>query len=192
MTSQHTVPAHRQVLCMSAGDLEAHGQLHDVMLVDDGIRLRDRVLVEDDATAIGCPEGGENRSWFEPLVSGARLRKILVLDDNRARAVLLTWCGTEADGNEAALHIAVNGIEIVRPPTSQVHPQCRHYYTPDWGGSHFDNWFVVALPVGALHAGDNTLEMWCDDETSTADSPAWEVMVAADSERHRGCDSFPA
>jgi hypothetical protein len=173
---------------MSAGDLEAHGQLHDVMLVDDGIRLRDRVLVEDDATAIGCPEGGENRSWFEPLVSGARLRKILVLDDNRARAVLLTWCGTEADGNEAALHIAVNGIEIVRPPTSQVHPQCRHYYTPDWGGSHFDNWFVVALPVGALHAGDNTLEMWCDDETSTADSPAWEVMVAADSERHRGCD----
>ena len=65
MTSQHTVPAHRQVLCMSAGDLEAHGQLHDVMLVDDGIRLRDRVLVEDDATAIGCPEGGENRSTIK-------------------------------------------------------------------------------------------------------------------------------
>jgi hypothetical protein len=188
MTSQHAVPVSGQYPGIRAGDLEAHGQLHDVVLVDDGIRLRDRVLVEDDATAIGCPEGGESRSWFEPLVPGARIRKILVLDDDRARSASLTWCGTEADGNEAALHIAVNGIEIVRPPTSQVHPQCRHYYTTDWGGSHFDNWFVVALPVGALQVGANTVEMWCDAQTSTPDRPAWEVMVGADSERYRGSD----
>ena len=188
MTSQNTMPTSRQSPIINAGALEADGQLHDVVLVDAGLRLRDTVLVEDDATAIGCPEGAENRSWFEALVPGVRIRKILVLDDGRARAASLTWCGTEADGNDAALHIAVNGIEIVRPPTSQIHPQCRHYYTPDWGGSHFDNWFVVALPVGALHAGDNTVELWCDDAASTPDHPAWEVMVAADSERHRGSD----
>lgn len=187
MTSQHRIPT----TCESwidGRDLEANGQLHDVALADGGIRLRDRVLIEDDATAIGRPQGAQDRSWFEPLARGVRIRKELMLDDGVARAAWLTWCGTEADGNEAALHIAVNGTQIVRPPTSQAHPQCRHYYTTDWGGSHFDNWFVTALPVGALRAGANTVEMWCEAETSTLDQPAWEVMVAADSERGRGSD----
>ncbi len=188
MMPQHQMP----IICqsrISGSDLEVRGQLHDVVLAEGGIQLRHGVLIEDDATAIGRPEGAENRSWFEPLARGVRIRKRLMLDDDAARAAWLTWCGTEADGNEASLHIAVNGVQIVRPPTSQAHPQCRHYYTSEWGGQfHFDNWFVAALPVGALQVGANTIEMWCDAETSTADHPAWEVMVAADSERARGSD----
>jgi hypothetical protein len=187
MTHQHRMPITRKSW-LSGRDLEENGQLQDVAFVHSGIQLRDRVLIEDDATAIGCPEGARDRSWFEPLARGVRIRKLLMLDDGTARAAWLTWCGTEADDNEASLHIAVNGVQIVRPPTSQAHPQCRHYYTTDWGGSHFDNWFVLALPVGALRAGANTVEMWCEAETSTVDHPAWEVMVAADSERARGSD----
>jgi len=173
---------------ISAVELEPLGQLRDVVLVDGGIRLHDRVLVEDDATTIGCPEGAQDRSWFEPLVGGVRIRKVLVLDDDRARTAWLTWCGTESDGNQTPLHIRVNGVEIVRPSTSQVHPQCLHYYTTEWGGSHFDNWFVTALPVGALQVGANTIDMWCEAKDSTNDAPAWEIMIGADSERFRGSD----
>ena len=47
----------------------------------------------------------------------------------------------------------------------------------DWAPSHFDNWFVLELPVGALRTGSNTVEMWVE-----SGAPSWQVMVAADSE----------
>lgn len=170
-------------LALDAAALEAQGQLAGVAwdAAANRIALDDRVLVEDDAPAIGRPEGATDEAWFERLVRGVRIRKELVLDDGRAAAAWLTWCGRERDGNDVPLHIAANGVEVLRPPSKHAAPQCRHYYTSDWGGSHFDNWFVVALPAGALRAGVNAIDLWAD-----AGEPGWEVMVAADSELARG------
>jgi hypothetical protein len=131
------------------------------------IELSNRVLVEDDASAIGQPEGVAERAWFEVLEVGLRIRKELVLDDGRASAAWLTWCGVEPENNEVPLWLSVKGVDVVRPPTKYAEPQCKHYY----------NWFVVELPVGALRTASNTVDMWVE-----SGAPSWQVMVAADSE----------
>ena len=170
---------------LEASGLQEDGQFtglrYDAEL--DGICLLKRVLVEDDATAIGKPQGATERSWFEVLEAGLRIRKELVLDDAVAEGAQLLFCGVEPEDNEDPLYVSVNGIEIVRPPTKYAHPQCKHYYTSDWAPSHFDNWFVIELPVGALQKGVNTIELWADSA-----EPSWQVMVAADSELTRGSD----
>jgi hypothetical protein len=142
-------------LRLDAAALNAGGQLRGLCFDAQRKRMAlvDQVLVEDDAPAIGQPAGGTDRSWFEVLRPGIRIRKDLVLDDGRARAAWLTWCGVEAEGNDEPLFLSVNGADLVRPPTKHAHPQCKHYYTSDWAPSHFDNWFVVELPVGALRRG---------------------------------------
>ena len=104
-----------------------------------------------------------------------------MLDDARAFASHLVFVGTEADDNDHPLYIRINGIDLVRPPSKRAHPFARHYYTSDWGGSHFDNWFVVEVPVGALQLGENEILLWVESEETS-----WEVMVAADEEYPRG------
>jgi hypothetical protein len=93
------------------------------------IELSNRVLVEDDASAIGQPQGVAERAWFEVLEVGLRIRKELVLDDGRASAAWLTWCGVEPENNEVPLWLSVNDVDVVRPPTKYAEPQCKHYYT---------------------------------------------------------------
>jgi hypothetical protein len=178
----------RLVRSLDAAGLNEGGQLHDLRFDAERrvIELRNRLLVEDDAAAIGMPEGATERSWFERLVPGRRLRKQLVVPDARAQAAQLVWCGREPDDNEVPLHVAINGVHVLRPATKHAHPQCRHYYTADWASSAFDNWFVMEIPVGALRDGSNDVELWVEDAYPGRES--WELMVAADSERHRGSD----
>lgn len=170
---------------LDAAGLEKRGQFRQTQYDQsrNAILLDDVQLIEDDAPAIGRPEGAEDRSWFEKLHRGVMIRKELILDDERASAAYLLFDGTEADYNDAPLHIRLNGHELVRPPTKLAHPFARHYYTPDWGGSHFDNWFVIPIPVGALQRGPNEIVMWTDSEEAS-----WEVMVAADAEFQRGSE----
>ncbi len=84
----------------------------------------------------------------------------MVLEDPRCSAAHLVFAGVEADDNEIPLHISINGVEIVRPPSKIAHPSARQYYTNDWGGSHFDNWFVIEVPVKALRVGNNEILLW--------------------------------
>ena len=168
---------------LDAAALEKRGQFRQTQYDtnQNAILLDDMQLIEDDAPAIGRPEGAEDRSWFEKLHRGVMIRKELILEDERASAAYLLFDGTEIDYNDAPLHIRLNGHELVRPPTKLAHPFARHYYTPDWGGSHFDNWFAIPIPVGALQRGANELILWTDSEETS-----WEVMVAADAEYQRG------
>ena len=173
-------------LALDAAVLEERGRFRQVRFRprENAFVLDDMELVEDDAPAIGRPEGAEERSWFEKLHRGVMIRKVLVLDDPRALAAFLLFDGTEADYNEAPLHIRINGHELVRPPSQVATPFARHYYTPDWGGSHFDNWFVIPVPVGALRQGENEVVLWAESEETS-----WEVMVAADGEYARGSET---
>ncbi|MFH1566518.1 MAG: hypothetical protein ABIL09_00860, partial [Gemmatimonadota bacterium] len=173
-------------LDLDAAALEARGQLVGLTYSTGAgaIALDDLVLVEDDAPAIGRPRGAVDDAWFERLRRGVVARKDLVLDDPRAAAAWLLFCGRERTGNEEPLHLRVNGRHLVRPPTRQAHPAARHYYTTDWGGAHFDNWFVIPLPVDVLRAGTNEFQLWTESE-----APAWEIMVASDSEYARGSET---
>ena len=171
---------------LDAAALEMRGQFDQLQYCElkKAIVLNDMLLVEDDAPAIGRPQGAEDRSWFEKLQEGVMIRKDLVLNDPRALAAYLIFNGREMDDNDHALHISINGHHLIRPPSKIAHPAARHYYTSDWGGSHFDNWFVVAVPVGALRQGTNEFVLWAESaETS------WEIMVAADGEYKRGSET---
>ena len=175
-------------LGLAADDLELQGQLKQLRYDTTGevITLDDMLLVEDDAPAIGQPEGAEDRSWFEKLHQGVMIRKDLVLDDARAFAGYLLFNGMEMDHNDHPLYIRINGREMVRPPTKLIHPFARHYYTGDWGGSQFDNWFVVEVPVGALQQGSNEIVLWAESEETS-----WEIAVAGAAEYRRGSDTRP-
>ncbi len=171
---------------LDATALEVRGQFDQLRYCElkKAIVLNDMLLVEDDAPAIGRPQGAEDRSWFEKLQEGVMARKDLVLDDPRAIAAYLIFNGREMDDNDHALHVSINGHHLIRPPSKIAHPSARHYYTTDWGGSHFDNWFVVAVPVGALRQGTNEFVLWAESEETS-----WEIMVAADGEYKRGSET---
>lgn len=148
------------------------------------ITLKDMMLVEDDAPGIGMPEGATERSWFEKLHSGIRIRKVLMLDDPRAYAAWLVFNGLEMKDNDWPLNISVNGVMVVRPPSKAATPLSRQYYTRDWGGDQFDNWFFVEIPPGALKKGANEIELWAD-----SDDTSWEIMVADAKEFARGSET---
>ena len=167
---------------LSGSYFEERGQFNNVVYDEiNSISLNDMYLVEDDAPAIGQPEGTTDRSWFEKLNRDIIIRKDLVLEDERCSAAHLVFVGVEADDNEIPLYISINGVEIVRPPSKIAHPSARQYYTNDWGGSHFDNWFVIEVPVDALRVGNNEILLWTESEQT-----GWEVMVAAEEEYFRG------
>jgi len=169
-------------ISLDAADLEERGQLNQVRYAksDNTMRLNDMLLIEDDAPAIGMPKGAKDRSWFEKLSKGIKIRKDLVLDDPRAFSGFLVFNGLEMKDNNHPLHISINGNHILRLPTKDAHPFAKQYYTRDWAGD-FDNWFFVEIPVGSLKAGTNEFILW-----SESDEPSWEIMVADDKEYKRG------
>ena len=171
---------------LDARCLEHRGQLKRCILDSDGeaIRLKDIMLFEDDAPGIGMPEGATDRSWFEKLHKGIRIRKDIVLDDPRAFSGLLLFNGLEMKDNDHPLHISINGHEFIRPPSKEATPLARQYYTRDWGGDQFDNWFFIEIPVGALNKGVNEIVMWADSEETS-----WEIMVADAKEFARGSET---
>lgn len=178
-----TTPATRtDHLHLSATELDADGQLVGLIFShnEEGIALEQHVLVEDDAPAVGKPEHGEDKEWFEPLTRGVVIRKTLILDQPGGRSATLLFLGKEAEMNGHSLHIRVNGQCVPsRPPTMKFAPAAKQYYTSEWVASGlFDNWFAAKVPVEALRAGPNDIELFADG--------GWVVMVAAASEYPRG------
>jgi hypothetical protein len=167
---------------LDAAQLNEDGQLVQLQhWAGRGFSLEDMYLVEDDAPAIGRPEGASDDTWFERLHAGVLVRKMLLVDRAQTRTAWLVFCGREVTDNEHPLHVQINGHALVRLPTKVAHPAARHYYTTDWGGAHFDNWFVVPIPPGALKTGLNQVLLWSESEVA-----AWEIMLGAASEFARG------
>jgi hypothetical protein len=167
--------------------LEETGRLRQVLYMgkDKGFQLKDMVLFEDEAAAIGRPQGATDRSWFERLRKGIRIRKDFVLDDARAFSGFLVFNGLESVNNEEPLRISVNGVEFIRPASKYAHPFAREYYTREWtSNADFDNWFRVEIPVGALRKGLNEFQIWAESE-----EPSWEIMVASDKEYATGSNT---
>jgi hypothetical protein len=172
---------------MDAAALEERGQLRQLRYhrSENAFTLNDMLLVEDDAPAIGMPQGAKDRSWFEKLQRGVMIRKDLVLDDPRAFSAYLVFNGLEMKDNEEPLHIRINGKHFLRLPTKYVFPLAKEYYTREWtGGADFDNWFRVEIPSGALRKGANEIILWAE-----SGKPSWEIMVASEDEYKRGSET---
>ncbi len=144
------------------------------------ITLDDAELIEDDAPATGVPEGMDlngKEEWIENLKKGIVIKKTLLLDDPAAFSGRLVFKGLEIKGNTYPLHISVNGVAFVRPPTAQAAPFARQYI--DY--SRNDRWFFIDLPAGALRQGENEILLWADSEAAS-----WRVLIALEKEFARG------
>jgi len=167
---------------LDSTDLEARGQLKQLKYFEseNAIKLDDMFLIEDDAPAIGKPKEATDRAWFEKLYKGLMIRKDIVLDDPRVFSGYLLFNGLEMENNNYPLHIKINGIHFIRPPSKYAHPFAKQYYTREWAGD-FDNWFFVKIPVGALKKGTNEIILWAVSEETS-----WEIMVSSEEEYQRG------
>ena len=182
---ENSMQSHSQRRYLNAADLNQNGQLSQLQYVkEDGFKLDNMHLIEDDAPAIGRPKDAKDDSWFERLHSGVIIRKILSIDRLHTSTAWLVFCGREATNNTHPLHIQINGHAIERLASKIAHPAARHYYTTDWGGAHFDNWFVVAIPPASLQLGLNEILLW-----SAATTANWEIMLGAASEFSRGSEN---
>lgn len=173
-------------------ELNERGRFMD-MLFDrehNTITLNDRLLIEDDAPAIGVPEHAESRKWddrpwSEKIHGGVRVKKILIIDgDPGSFNANLVFCGIEHENNEYPLHISVNGTEFIRPATKYAYPYAKHLYMLGDYNYFSDNWFVVHIPSGALDSGENEIILWAESE-----EPSWEIMVAAEEEYAKGSET---
>ncbi|MFC1608082.1 hypothetical protein ACFL47_08940 [Candidatus Latescibacterota bacterium] len=180
------------VLSPSAGALtrtvalDGAGMEQDAQLVNlrlnrhnGNIELDNSMLIEDDGPATGLPEGyGGDRmlDWKEDLKKGVVIRKILMLDNPNAWSGRLVFKGIELKDNMTPLHISLNGVEFVRPPTRSAYPYARQFIDLNW-----DRWFYIDLPVGALKEGANEVLMWADGEESS-----WRILIAIEEEFARG------
>ena len=147
------------------------------------ITLTGQLLVEDDAPAVGRPEGyvsystkpNEHTAWVEDLTKGIVLKKILHIDDPAVRSARLLVQGIERKGNKSPLHISVNNVEFIRPASIYAYPLAIQYID---GGQE---WFYLDVPPNSLIKGDNEIKMWAD-----TDSVYWRVLIALNQEYARG------
>ena len=170
---------------LDAAGIESGGRLVNLRFqrADGVITLDDAELIEDDGPATGVPEGMDlksresNEEWIENLKRGVVIKKLLVLDDPAAFSGRLVFKGIEVKGNTHPLHISLNGVRIVRPPSAQAAPFARQYtdYSPN------DRWYYIDLPVGALKKGENEILLWTESEPVS-----WRVLIALDKEFARG------
>ncbi len=185
---------------IDAGGLEARGHFAGLKYYDSGktiasgvksgawtngpaIGLDDMLLIEDDAPGNGPPEGfdAKERAWFEKLSRGIVIKKEIILDAPGAYAAYIVMNGVEQENNDVPLNISVNGTSFVRLPTKTAFPLAEHLYLINENNYFTDNWFVIAIPAGALRKGVNEILLWAD-----SDEPSWEVVVAAEQEFARG------
>jgi hypothetical protein len=173
---------------LDASAIEHDGRLIGLRMDHSGhaIMLNDAELYEDDGPGSGVPEGLDERAkvrpWVEELKKGIVIKKILVLDNPATFSARLLFEGTEAKGNRDPLHISLNGIEFLRPPSLSAYPYTVQYteYAP------YDCWYFIDMPVGALRKGENEVLLWAE-----SDSTSWKVHISSEKEFARGSLTRP-
>jgi len=147
----------------TAGWAYEEGFAENVRLRDDGtVVLYDKDLIEDDAPGAGHSDKG---CVTEPLGSGVRVRKDLVLREARARSARIVFYVNEAAGNEAGLLIEVNGHTLRFPPLKEAYP----------GERSRSEWQFLEIPVRWLKTGTNRVVL--RSETGAEGAP-WTLYIA--------------
>ncbi|MBL7647023.1 MAG: transglutaminase domain-containing protein [Candidatus Hydrogenedentes bacterium] len=153
---------------LTALTLYDSGQAYDVMRAPDGVVLNDLTLIENDGPGAGLSEKGVH---FEPLHAGVQIRKVLRLDDTRARSAhVVVYMEPQAPQNTPPWYLVVNGHRVEGVPQS-------------W---HERVWWWVPVPVEFLVQGDNEIRVACD----APEGQGYKVLFARSDEYERGGGAF--
>lgn len=153
---------------LSAQELYQTGQAYDAMRGPDGVVMNDMAMVENDAPGAGRSDKG---AFFELLHAGVQIRKVLHLDDVRAReAHIVLYMDTEMLNNAPPWYLLFNGHRIEGVARS-------------W---HESVWWWVPVPTAWLVPGDNEIVVGCDAPAGQG----YKVMFARADEYERGGGAF--
>ncbi|MBT3344977.1 MAG: hypothetical protein HN712_11835 [Gemmatimonadetes bacterium] len=135
---------------------------------DDGsIRIFRGEVIESDSPGAGRSDHPEIEPFFQ-LEGELEVRKVLRLDRADAISTQLGFVAIEDNDSQSTLRLLINGVEVLRPPSSQVAPEARQYRELSWS-----RWYYVPIPAGVLREGENEIRMSAVDGGS-----GWQLMVA--------------
>ena len=134
---------------------------------EDHIHLFRGEVVENDSPGSGHSDDPGIKPFFA-LAGDTEIRKTLRLDGTECLGAQIGFIAIEDPANETTLRLRLNGVEVVRPPSSQAAPEARQYQELSWS-----RWYYVAVPATALREGDNEILLSAVDG-----GPGWQLMVA--------------
>jgi hypothetical protein len=174
MTVEKTTKEQRITALSTAAEIYETAETHDLWMgaTGQGIHLFRGEVIENDSPGAGVEEG---IGPYVGLSGQTVLRKVLHLKDPRTERVQLAFAARERIGHEATLRLAVNGREVLRPPSPIATPLAQQYWDEslnvgEWSCSR---WYYVDVPPGVLKEGDNEITVQVVDGR-----PGWELMVA--------------
>ena len=141
---------------------------------DEGIHLFRGSVLENDSPGAGRSDDEGREPFVE--VSGDRvLRKALLLEAVPKEAMKLAFIARERKGHQATLRVAVNGQELLRPPSPVATPEARQYWemARDEGAWNWSRWYYLDIPSPSLKAGENEITIRSGDGQL-----GWSLMVA--------------
>ncbi|MBT5057355.1 MAG: hypothetical protein HOM68_12505 [Gemmatimonadetes bacterium] len=144
---------------------------------EDHIHLFQGEVVETDSPASGRSDDPDIQPFLR-LDGPAQISKTLHLDGADGSPAQIGFVGIEDEGNTATLQLHINGVEVLRPPSSQATPEARQYQELSWS-----RWYYVDIPPSALHEGDNEVCLSAVDG-----GVGWQVMVADDRDVIKGME----
>ncbi len=169
---------------LTAAEIYKTSKIHDLWMGDaeEGIHLFRGDVVENDSPGAGRSDA-EGREPFIEVSGSMVLRKALRLDSRPVGGVRIAFIGRERKGHEATLRFAVNGQEVLRPPSPVATPEARQYWelVSDEGAWSWSRWYYVEVPPEALREGDNEIRVQAVDGRL-----GWSLMVADDRDFEKG------
>jgi len=144
---------------------------------ENHIHLFQGEVVETDSPSSGRSDDPDIQPFLR-LDGSTQISKTLHLSRADGTPAQIGFVGIEDDGNAATLQLRINGVEVLRPPSSQAAPEARQYQELSWS-----RWYYVEIPRSALREGDNEICL-----SSVDGGVGWQVMIADDRDVTKGME----
>jgi hypothetical protein len=98
---------------------------------ENQIQLFRGEVVENDSPGAGRSDHPDIEPFFS-LEGAAELRKVLQLGKVECLGAQIAFVAIEDPDNQTTLSLVINGVEVLRPPSSQAAPDAKHYSDLPW------------------------------------------------------------
>jgi hypothetical protein len=134
---------------------------------ENQIQLFRGEVVENDSPGAGRSDHPDIEPFFS-LEGAAELRKVLQLGKVECLGAQIAFVAIEDPDNQTTLSLVINGVEVLRPPSSQAAPDAKQYSDLPWS-----RWYYVDIPPETLREGPNEIRV-----SAVGGAKGWQLMVA--------------